>query len=85
MLSKLYQTYQRVKKAALIKADTGARERHRKKNSRYSTKVEPVTARGGNVCKSDGHPYAFFVAASLHFSMAVNNFEPLLHNTAPQH
>ncbi len=32
----------------------------------------PVTAKGGNVCKSDGHPYAFFVATSLHFSMAVN-------------
>ncbi len=32
----------------------------------------PVTAKGDNVCKSDGHPYAFFVAASLHFSMAVN-------------
>ena len=32
----------------------------------------PVTAKGGNVCKSDGHPYAFFVAASLQFSMAVN-------------
>ena len=33
----------------------------------------PVTAKGGNVCKSDGHPYAFFVATSLQFSMAVNN------------
>ena len=36
-------------------------------------KAYPVNANCGKLCKSDGRPYAFFVAANLQFSMAVNN------------